>query len=42
MSLFAKLGGTDKKKIYENHKKSKHELLWKALKQKKAKKKTIK
>ena len=24
------------KKIYENHKKSKHELLWKALKQKKA------
>ena len=32
------------KKIYENHKKSKHELLWKALKQKKAikKKKTIK
>lgn len=27
------------KKIFENHKKSKHELLWKALKQKKAIKK---
>ena len=38
--MFAKLGGTDKKKTFMKIiKKSKHELLWKALKQKKAIKK---